>query len=810
MNVHSLLYFCHSEERSDEESRKHPRSMGALMKMYRMHNSQRRNVICIFLLCLLVTSCSTTRNLPEGETLYIGVDKMEVVNEDVTPTGVTALEEVEAALSYPPNNAILGSNSLRWPLPVGLWVYNNFEKYQDKKGVGRWIYDHMAANPVLMSNVNPATRVKVATNLLRDYGFFNGSVSYEEIPQKNPKKAKVSYRIDMANPYFLDSIAYLKYPAKADSLIQSTRKQSVLKSGENFSVIKLEEERQRIASLLQNNGFYYFRPEYSTYRADTLQRSGYVSLQVVPQAGIAPEAKKQYYIGNTSVYLTGYNGEPPTDSLKLRTMTLYYSGEKPAIRPGVLMRNLFYKKGELYHQDRQTFTQEAMARMGVFKYTEFRYAPKDTTAVCDTLDIRINAVFDQPYDAELEFNVTSKSTDQMGPGAAFNLTRKNFMRMGADLSLQLKGSYEWQTNSTVEGNNTVMNSYELGASLSLDFPRLMLPWSGKDLRRSRFPQHTSFKLYVNQLNRARFFKMLSFGGNVTYDFQRSRTWKHSVTPFRLEFNTLQSTTARFDSITAVNPTLALSMGNQFIPAMDYTITYDNARQKRRHQLWWQTSFTSAGNVTSLVYAAFGKGLKETNKRLLNSPYAQFLKLTSEIRTLMKISGKHQLAARLMGGIIYAYGNQRVAPYSEQFYIGGANSIRAFTVRSLGPGTYHPAADSKYSYIDQTGDIKLEANVEYRFPIFGDLYGATFLDAGNVWLLRKEASRPGGQLTLKDFAKSIALGTGVGLRYDLEFLVLRFDLGIALHAPYDTGKSGYYNIPKFKDGLGFHFAIGYPF
>lgn len=759
---------------------------------------------------IFFSACSTTRNLPEGETLYIGVDKMEVVNADDSETGVTALEEVEAALSYPPNNAILGSNSLRWPLPIGLWVYNNFEKYKDKKGVGRWIYDHMAANPVLMSNVNPSTRVKIATNLLRDYGFFNGRVGYEEIAQKNPKKTKVSYRIDMGNPYYLDSIAYLKYPAKADSLIQGSRKQSVLKSGDNFNVVKLEEERQRIASLLQNNGFYYFRPEYSTYRADTLQRPGYVGLQVVPQTGIAPEAKKQYYIGKTSVYLTGYNGEMPTDSLKLRTMTLYYNGKKPPIRPGVLMRNLFYKKGDLYNKDRQTFTQEAMARMGVFKFTEFRYLPQDTLATCDTLDVRINAMFDQPYDAELEFNVTSKSTDQVGPGAAFSLTRKNFMRMGANLSLQLKGSYEWQTNSTVEGDNTVMNSYELGASLSLDFPRLMLPWSDKDLRRSRFPQHTSFKLYVNQLNRARFFKMLSFGGNVTYDFQRSRTWKHSVTPFRLEFNTLQSTTARFDSITAVNPTLALSMGNQFIPAMDYTLTFDNARQKRRHQLWWQTTLTSAGNVTSLIYAALGKGLKETDKKLLNSPYAQFLKITSEVRTLLRIRGKHQLAARLMGGVIYAYGNQTIAPYSEQFYIGGANSIRAFTVRSLGPGTYHPAANSKYSYIDQTGDIKLEANLEYRFPIFGDLYGATFLDAGNVWLIRKEASRPGGQLTLKDFAKSIALGTGVGLRYDLEFLVLRLDLGIALHAPYDTGKSGYYNIPKFKDGLGLHFAIGYPF
>lgn len=760
--------------------------------------------------CFLLAGCSTTRNLPDGETLYIGVKDMEILNEDKTPAGITALEEVEAALSYPPNNAILGSNSLRWPLPTGLWIYNGFKKYENKKGIGRWIFDKLGTSPVLISNVNPATRVKIATNLLHDYGFFNGHVSYTEIEQKDPKKAKLSYLIDMANPYYLDSIAYLNYPMRADSLIKATRRQSILKSGDNFSVIKLEEERQRLSELFRNNGYYYFRPEFTTFRADTLQKSGYVSLQVLPQAGVPDEAKKQYHLGRTNVYLTGYNGEAPTDSINLRTMTVYYHGEKPGVRPGVLMRNLFFRKGELYNQSRQTYSQEAFARMGIFKYTEFRYEPQDTISTCDTLNVNIHAMLDQPYDGELELNVTTKSTDQTGPGASFSLTRKNFQRMGADLSWQIYGSYEWQTNSTVDGDNTVMNSYEIGTSLSLDFPRLILPWKDNELKRSRFPQHTTFKLYIDQLNRARFFKMLSFGGMVSYDFQRSRTWKHTITPFRLEFNTLQSTTERFDSITAVNPTLALSLGNQFIPAMEYKFTYDNARMRRRHQVWWETSVTSAGNATSLIFAAFGKGLKETNKEILDNPYAQFLKFTSEARVLFKVSGKHQIATRLMGGIIYAYGNQKVAPYSEQFYIGGANSIRAFTVRSLGPGSYHPSANDKYGYIDQTGDIKLEANVEYRFPLFADLYGATFLDAGNVWLLRKEEGRPGGQLTLKDFANSIALGTGVGLRYDLEFLVIRLDLGIAIHAPYDTGKKGYYNIPKFKDGLGLHFAIGYPF
>ena len=769
-----------------------------------------KNTLLVGLLCILLSACSTTKNLPEGEILYTGIEKLEVVNEDKTLAGITALTEVEAALAYAPNNAIFGSSSLRWPIPFGLWVYNGFEKYQNKKGVGRWIFDHLGKSPVLMSSVNGETRAKVATNLLRDYGYFNGSVSFQEVPQKNPKESKVSYIINMAQPYFLDSIAYLKFPHYADSLIQSTLSQSVLKGGENFSVLKLEEERQRLSGLFRNHGYYYYRPEFTTYRADTLQKPGYVNLQVVPRSGIPAEAKKQYYIGKTSVYLTGYNDEAPTDTLRLRTMDIYYSGKKPGIRPSALMRNFFFRKGELFSQDRQTFTHEAIARMGVFRYSEFRYEPKDTTVNGDTLNVNMYATFDKPYNAELEFNVTTKSTDQTGPGAVFKITRNNFQRMGANLSFEVRGSYEWQTNSNVEGNSSKLNSYELGTSLSLDFPRLILPWKDKDLLRSRYPQRTSFKIYGNLLNRARFFNMLSFGGNVTYEFRKSRLWKHTVTPFQLTFNTLMSSTERFDSITATNPSLALSLGDQFIPSMNYTFTYDNARLKKDYQLWWENSITSAGNVTSLLYAALGKDFSEKNKKLLGTPFAQFLKLTSEVRALFKVGEKQHIAARFMGGMLWSYGNQTIAPYSEQFYIGGANSLRAFTVRSIGPGTYNPAQNTKYGYLDQTGDIKLEANVEYRFPIFGELYGATFLDAGNVWLMRKDENRPGGEFTLKNFAKSIALNTGVGVRYDLTFLVIRLDMGIALHVPYETGKSGYYNIPKFKDGLGLHFAIGYPF
>ena len=176
----------------------------------------------------------------------------------------------------------------------------------------------------------------------------------------------------------------------------------------------------------------------------------------------------------------------------------------------------------------------------------------------------------------------------------------------------------------------------------------------------------------------------------------------------------------------------------------------------------------------------------------------------------QVEPSHWIVSRFAIGAAHAYGNSSQVPYSEQFYVGGANSVRAFTVRSIGPGSYRVPRDQVDGYFDQTGTFKLEANVEYRFPILGPLHGAVFLDAGNVWLLKEDPQRPGGTLRARTFWNDIATGTGVGLRFDISMLVVRGDLGIGIHAPYDTGKRGYYNMTSFGRSLAFHLAIGYPF
>ena len=826
-----------------------------------------RTYVALLLFCgWLLSGCSTTKNLPEGEVLYTGIKEIDYgqkskkkkkkQKEQATQEGVitsfadaykavdelltqrdlsalkrpaeltdeqkdsieevrrieeeayqTAKEEVDAALAYAPNNSLFGSSSLRIPFPSGLWIYN--ATVGKKSRFAKWIFDTFAATPVLISTVNPKTRALVAQNTLRNYGYFNGTVDYEILPEKNPRKAKISYTVRPRNLFRLDSIAYLHFPAQGDSLIQRTMRRRTLFKGDPFSVVNLDAERTRISELFRNSGYYFYKPEYSTFRADTLQRPGFVQLQVVPAEGIPPAANKRYYLGKTTIRMFGTDSYALTDTLKFRDYTIYYNGGEKGrlpLRFGALRRNMFYRKGMLYRQNIMSFVQQQLSGMDVFSTVNLKYVPRDTTATNDTLDIEITGMLDKPYDGEFTTKVTSKSNGQIGPGLSFSMSKRNAFRGAEKLKFEVHGSYEWQTNSTVRGRSSVINSYEYGTSLSLDYPRLIFPGARKFSRRAQ--TSTSFVLDATWMNRANYFGMVSLSARAAYTYQARPTIKHEFVPFRLDYDELLSTTPTFDSIMNVNQALYVSMRDQFVPSMRYTFTYSSPRRARNPRTFI-FEVKESGNVTSGIFAAFGKPFNQKDKKLFNVPFAQYVRLLAEYREEFRLTPRTSIATRIGTGVIFSYGNSTAAPYNDLFSVGGANSIRAFSVRGVGPGSYIPGA-SEYSYIDQMGDFKIELNAEYRFPIVSLLSGAVFLDAGNVWLLDADPNRPGGTFDISRIGKDLALGTGFGIRCDLDFLVLRFDIGVGLHAPYDTGKSGYYNMPKFKDSLGYHFAVGYPF
>ncbi|MBQ0142473.1 MAG: BamA/TamA family outer membrane protein [Prevotellaceae bacterium] len=760
----------------------------------------------------IMTGCSTTSNMQDGEYLYTGI-KSIVVKSDTTidvEAEMQALEEVKGVLSYAPNNSFMGSSSVRVPLPIGLWIQNELMN-DHEKGLKKWMYNSFASTPVTISAVAPETRVKVATNTLQNHGYFQGYVDYEILDQNNPKKKKVAYNVNLGKPYILDSIQYV-FPELIDSIRIAADDKILLHKNDQFNAEKLQNEKNRITELLRNKGFYFYRPDYISFFADSTMSPQKVQLLVVQDAQTPDKAKKQWTYGNVTVNINGQRRvgvkmNAPRDSVEYGGAKFFFT-EKCPISPNILRRNFRFRKGRLFSQDRIDETITNLSNMQIFSQMQFSFSPRDTTAMCDTLDVRLDCTMDKLIDAELDLDVTQKSNAQVGPRVALTLSKRNAFGHGETFSVKAKGSYEWQTRSN--GDYERIDSYEAGLDASIKYPWLVFPSLAQ--KRFRYATSSQFKVGFDHLKRAGYYREISFQVSADYSFMSNRYYTHRLTPLSFVYNKLEETTARFDSIVADNQALLYSLRDQFIPSMGYTIIYDNdiAGVNKRVTTRIEAEIKEAGNVISGIGALFGNDVSKNDKKLLNVPYAQFLKVALDVRHKFRIGANSMFATKFYSGAIWSYGNSIIAPYTEQFYVGGANDIRAFGAHTIGPGRYYDYK-GRGTYLDQAGCVKLQMSAEYRFPIVSNLHGAVFVDAGNVWTMSELESHPGGQLRLDRLWDDIATGTGVGLRYNLDILVLRLDMGIALHAPYDTGKSGYYNIRTFwKDGVGLHFAVGYPF
>lgn len=767
-----------------------------------------RNIRTTFIIsvlsALVFTSCSTTRKLSERDQLFIGLEKIRFAEpgeeEEYDDHYHATKDEVEASLATAPNGALFGSSYYRTPFPYGLWIWNAFSGSKNK--IAQWITRTFGKAPVLMRQVNPELRASVAQSVLRNHGYLNGTVDYDIVQQKNPKKAKIAYTVDFGRLYTVDTLDYVGFPQDADSLIRDTRTEALVKKGSPLDAATMDAERKRLSDIFRNNGYYYYQPGFASYLADTTSTSGKAKLRLQLAAGLPPVAKRKWYVGNIRIDIRRQYAEQLTDSFSHRYFTVRFNGRRPPIRPRIILADLKLRPGRQYSHDKYIESSNKINGSGLFGSVEFNFTPRDTTPACDTLDLNLSCTFNKPYDFYVETNYRSKINGRQGPELVVGVVKRNAFRGGEKLDVNLHGSYEWEKGGQA-GN---INSYEYGLDASIEFPRLVAPFVGR--RRFFMTPSTYAKLSMNVLNRPDYFKMQTYGAEWTYTWQRSDRWRHEYSPLTLQYQKLNRTTMRFDSILYANPYLQTSMQDVFIPKMRYTLTYSSA-MRSRNPLVWETTVTESGNILSLGYLAAGKSWHAEGKQMFANPYAQFVKIETDISKTWQVGQRSQIVAHADAGVIYSYGNSAAAPYSEQFYVGGANSIRAFAVRSIGPGSYTTDV-SRLSYLDQTGDIKLQLNLEYRFRLFGSLYGAAFLDAGNVWAMRDDGYRRGAQFKFENVLKEMALGTGVGIRYDLDFLVLRLDWGVGLHVPYETGKGGFYNIPKFKDAQAIHLAIGYPF
>ena len=748
-------------------------------------------------LALISAACSTTRRIPEGEQLYTGL-KGVVYTPDTARVVPEVKSAIYEAVDVPPNNywKLLG---WRYPFPLGLWVYNNWPN--PEKGLRHWLYEKLVREPVLVSDVRPEARVQMIDGLLDDNGYFRSTTSYELLPGKNPRKSKIRYTVNPGPAFMIDSVELLPDTTHLTHMIDSLAlADPYLGARMRYSTDSLSAARVRITNTLRNHGYYFFRPDYIQYLADSVMRPTYITLRLDLAANMPAWATQRYRTGHTTVVVNRYRGRQTPDTVVMRPDLTLIQMQPTRLRRQIIPECVTFRGGRTFSVRNMNRTQTYLARLGIFRSINIDVVP-DTTAATPTLDTRVECTFDAPLEVSFEVNASSKSNSYIGPGMSVGLTNHNVFGGGEQLGVKLTGAYEWQTGS---GRRSIFNSYEVGLTGSLAFPRMLAP---KFIPRSRYQLNwTRFTLNADLLNRPHYFKMAQFNASVSYDWRLRRHVSNTFTPFKLTYTNLMHTTADFDSIMAENPAVAQSFQSQFIPQMIYTYTYDR-QLNPSNNINFTFTIQEAGNIFWGLWQACGK---RGEKELFGTPFSQFVKGQAQVVWNHRLWGEHRLVSRVAIGAEHAYGNSTQVPYAEQFYVGGANSIRAFTVRSLGPGSYRAPSDTPDDYFDQTGTFKLEANVEYRFPIAGPLHGAAFVDAGNVWLLKADPSRPGGELRGSTFLRDIALGTGVGLRFDISMLVVRADLGIGIHAPYNTGHGGYYNMESFRKSLAFHLAIGYPF
>lgn len=771
--------------------------------------------------------------------LYTGVSRIDY--HAVDTVDVLVSDAVAEALEVTPNSAFLGSAYRMSALPIGLWVYNGLYTERDST-LRHWLWQHFKSDPTLVSQVNPQLRAQAAEAVLKDEGYFDATVTYDTLYHKHDSlRAKIGYDVTYRHQSRLGTIRWIPSPsARIDSILTHTKHLSYLKSGQRFSSTDLEDEKERITKTLNDSGYFFFSSDHVRYLADTTRQANTVDLRILVGVGANERALSPCTIDSVHYRLDYGVGLRSQNFDSLGFVTIGYNSDL-LVQPKYLNRSLGFAPHALYSPDRISLAKTLISRLDVFKYTttelQVLRAVGDSSQISvsdthqetdsqlstlesqlnpDTTSLRLNisAIYAMPWTGTTEIGTVYKDNHLIGPGATLTATRRNLWGGGEKLSFQLTGSYEWRTGKNA--GDKMLNSYELGAKASITVPRLQLPHSFQPSR--EMPSSSTYSISLDWLRRGGLFEMIRASGSVEYGFSLDSRNTLSFAPLKLSYVSLIKTTSNYREIKQRYPSLEHAFEDQFIPQMQVSWTYDDAARSRssnrHHAHYLNLTAAEAGGLTDVLMGQIGSHRKQGERQLFFQRFSQFLKATAEYRHLYRISNRLTLASRLQGGVGYAYGNSAEMPYSEKFYIGGPNSLRGFSVRGVGPGrttAFSSQTAGTYAYLNRVGDIKLEGNVELRFPLVGSFHGALFVDAGNIWELESASHTgvPGSQFHAL-FLQQLAVDTGMGFRLDMGMLVLRFDIGVPLHDP-NEDTSHYFNCRHaFFRNLGYNLAVGYPF
>ncbi|MUP45733.1 hypothetical protein E0K83_08240 [Gramella sp. BOM4] len=747
-------------------------------------------------------SCNVKKFIPENELLYTGAN-IEIESDTTIDQKKELITELESVIKPSPNSKFLG-------MRPGL--YFHYKAQREKPGfINKFLNKNIGEEPVYLSDIEITNTEELLLNRLENRGFFYSRVESEVSENEEEQVASTDYKLIVPEPYLLETYQLDTDTLKVYRQIQNHMEESLLEKGMRFDLPRLKAERERLDMELKKEGYYNFNPGFLIFEADTNQYVNkkrfdlYLRLKKdVPSKSVIP-----YRISNVNVY-ANYNVDEDSITKNFeRYEEKNYFQEEVIFKPKYLDPYILIESGDLWDPEKSRNTSRRLGSIGSYKFVNIRYDEIDTLAT-DSIGLLEANIYLSPLKKRAiraELQAVTKSNNFTGPHLALTFSNRNLFKGGESYHASANLGFEFQSGSAGEAGR---NSVQLGLTNDLIIPRMLFPINlNTNFFKYSIPK-TKISLGADYLTRSELFSLTTLSFDFGYYWNANKYVSHEINPISLNYLNLGNVTEEFQAILDENSFLEASFRDEFIAGLNYSFTYNGIIDpNEKHVFFLNSNFEIAGNAISL----FAKENDNGEKEVLGLKYSQYAKLDADFRYHLRMGNSQVIATRLYAGYGLPYGNSEVMPYSKQFFAGGPYSVRAFRTRSLGPGTYTPPGGDA-GYRDLNGNIRLEANAEYRFPLITYLNGAVFVDAGNVWtsdinpdLQDDPGNEPGVGKFSSNFINELGIGTGVGLRVDIQSFVIRFDLAAPLHDPTEPGGPAW--VFEFDKPV-FNFAIGYPF
>lgn len=758
-------------------------------------------------LALSLASCSATKFVPDGSYLLDEV-KIHTDNKEIKPS------DMRLYVRQNPNSKWFST------IKTQLYVYN-WSGRDSTKWFNRFLRK-IGDAPVIYNESDAIRSQEEIAKAVQNLGYMGASVKRTTKTKK--KKLKLFYEITSGKPYIVRTLKYDISDKKIAEYLRNDSTQSMLREGMLFDVNVLDAERQRITDYLLCNGYYKFNKDYITYTADTARNTHQVdlTLHLLPYktyVGDTPKEHFQYKINKIN-FITDYDVLQSSalssieinDSLHYNGFPIYYK-DKLYLRPKVLVDNLRFASGDLYDERNVQKTYTYFGRLSALKYTNIRFFE---TQNGDSTQLNCYVMLTKSKHKSISFELEgTNSAGDLGAAASVSFQHRNLFRGSETFMVKFRGAYE--AISGLQPGYKNHNYTEYGVETSINFPNFLFPFLTSDFKR-RIKATTEFGLQYNYQLRPEFSRSIA-SASWSYKWIQKQKIQHRIDLLDISYLYLPWISSQFqeDYINKDkdNYILKYNYENRLIVRMGYNYSYNSAggtlvnNTITTNSYSIRAGFESAGNILYGISKMINmRKNKDGEYAILGIPYAQYLKGDFDFAKNIIIDHRNSLAFHAGIGIAVPYGNAKVVPFEKRYFSGGANSVRGWSVRNLGPGSF--AGDG--NFMNQSGDIKLDASIEYRTRLFWKFRGAAFIDAGNIWTIREYENQPGGVFEFDKFYKQIAVAYGLGLRLDLDFFVLRFDGGMkAINPKYKKAKERYPIIhPRFSRDFAFHFAVGYPF